>query len=746
MATLLTPIPIRITDGNGIPQPFAKLYTWVAGTPSTALAAFTDASEAVPLSNPVIADAGGLLPQLWLGSSAYKFEARKADGVSFLWQSDTIQIVTQLALGTAYVDQFTGTGSQTAFSLSQNPGNQANLDVALGGVTQRNGVDFTWASGNVVTFTTAPPNGVTVQVRYTNAISLGASDAGNVNFVQAGTGAVFRTMQDKARDLFHARDFGVVADGATDVSAALQAAMDAATITSPTVDLAGPNGLSHPLRITTSTVEGIRLAGNGRVETLLQPLAVSLATAPANLNAIIVNQSNNPHLTLERVRFWTALAYTGVAIHCLEGGGSDHLGQCLFSATLRDIWCDLASTNSGFLVGATQNSVFDTMTFENMKGIFNLQGVGSGDNFYRNISMSSCYDQFILQTADTNGSFAMSVDGLHAYQHLRGRLFDVQNWYGGNSLANITYEVDAANLGTTGLFKFKDCIGPTTTNFTALARSGVPACATGIELDTHTGKFANGAINADIGCKLTGTGISVVDFQNVDFTTCTTACLQFAAAIAAGSVLRTRGCRFNNSQSHCVTSVANAMSWHSTDDEFLNAGLVGGGTGASSRNLLLNSSGQIVFTRPRIGRDNGSAAAIYFIEATGSGTVDIYDPIWVGTPPTARITGSQTVNIHLTHPTNATTVTAATYTVLDSDRDVIANRAGTVTLTLPAAASYPGRRLSTRTIQAQTVVSASSNVVPSAGGAAGTAILAATAGKWAELVSDGTSWQVQLAN
>jgi hypothetical protein len=88
------------------------------------------------------------------------------------------------------------------------------------------------------------------------------------------------------------------------------------------------------------------------------------------------------------------------------------------------------------------------------------------------------------------------------------------------------------------------------------------------------------------------------------------------------------------------------------------------------------------------------------------------------------------------------TVTNATYTVGRTDTDIIANRAGTVTLTLPAAASYAGRSITVRTIQAQAVVSAASNVVPLAGGAAGTAILAATAGKWARLQSDGTNWQV----
>lgn len=88
------------------------------------------------------------------------------------------------------------------------------------------------------------------------------------------------------------------------------------------------------------------------------------------------------------------------------------------------------------------------------------------------------------------------------------------------------------------------------------------------------------------------------------------------------------------------------------------------------------------------------------------------------------------------------TQTGATYTVAANDYSIIANRAGTITLTLPSPSVFPGRILRVQTIQAQTVVSASSNVVPIAGGAAGTAILAATAGKFAELQSDATNWQI----
>lgn len=91
-------------------------------------------------------------------------------------------------------------------------------------------------------------------------------------------------------------------------------------------------------------------------------------------------------------------------------------------------------------------------------------------------------------------------------------------------------------------------------------------------------------------------------------------------------------------------------------------------------------------------------------------------------------------------------LTAAAYTVLERDSSLIANRAGTITLTFPAASIFPGRALLVRTIQNQAVVSASADVVPLAGGAAGTAILAATAGRWALLLSDGAVWQIMMGN
>jgi len=89
------------------------------------------------------------------------------------------------------------------------------------------------------------------------------------------------------------------------------------------------------------------------------------------------------------------------------------------------------------------------------------------------------------------------------------------------------------------------------------------------------------------------------------------------------------------------------------------------------------------------------------------------------------------------------TVATSTATINPEDDAVTFNVAATCTVTLPDPTKWPGRELNVRTITAQLVNSASSNVVPLAGGAAGTAILAATAGKWARLRSDGTAWQIR---
>ena len=154
-------------------------------------------------------------------------------------------------LGANYVtNNATGDGSTTAFTVSVAPGSKTNIQIYIDGVYQ-NKASFS-VSGTTVTFTQAPPLNASVEFIIGNAIGSAVGGADEVNFTQAGTGAVTRTVESKLQDVISVKDFGAVGDGVTDDRAAIQAAIDyVKTSTSRlTVDLGGQAyGISSPLVI-----------------------------------------------------------------------------------------------------------------------------------------------------------------------------------------------------------------------------------------------------------------------------------------------------------------------------------------------------------------------------------------------------------------------------------------------------------------------------------------------------------------
>jgi hypothetical protein len=97
---------------------------------------------------------------------------------------------------------------------------------------------------------------------------------------------------------------------------------------------------------------------------------------------------------------------------------------------------------------------------------------------------------------------------------------------------------------------------------------------------------------------------------------------------------------------------------------------------------------------------------------------------------------------------NAPVTKTASFSLGDSDNYVVCNgSAANVSVTLPSGSDYIGRTVTLKNLSGTyTVISASSNVKPLASATAGTAILAATAGKWATLVcEDGTNWVIMAA-
>lgn len=92
-----------------------------------------------------------------------------------------------------------------------------------------------------------------------------------------------------------------------------------------------------------------------------------------------------------------------------------------------------------------------------------------------------------------------------------------------------------------------------------------------------------------------------------------------------------------------------------------------------------------------------------------------------------------------------TTVNAATYSMTSNDSSLIITTTN-CTITLLSAATYTGRILHIKNITATSLTSNASNVVPLGSATAGSAILAATAGKFAMLQSNGTNWITMMSN
>lgn len=186
---------------------------------------------------------------------------------------------------------------------------------------------------------------------------------------------------------------------------------------------------------------------------------------------------------------------------------------------------------------------------------------------------------------------------------------------------------------------------------------------------------------------------------------------------------------------------------------FFAAGPLNGGVNDQGQFDVINENGTIfLFSITSLAGDGGSVFKLYD-RSNVIRTLVKADPNAVSYVSSGWVVGGSTGNgagnfrsmgsIGTAAPV---TVTASTRTVGANESDIIFNTSATHTLTLPSASSNPGRFLFVKTIAAFAVNSASSNVCPISSATPGTAILAATAGKWATLKSDGTNWIVMAAN
>jgi hypothetical protein len=149
-------------DNNGVPLAGGLIYTYAAGT-TTPQATYTTSAGTIAHSNPIVLNSAGRVPggELWLViGSNYKFVLQTSTATTIA----TYDNIYGSGSRVAFLNNFTGTGSQTNFTLTVAPSDENNTQVYINGVYQQKNT-FS-LNGAELIFSTAPPITSTIEVTY----------------------------------------------------------------------------------------------------------------------------------------------------------------------------------------------------------------------------------------------------------------------------------------------------------------------------------------------------------------------------------------------------------------------------------------------------------------------------------------------------------------------------------------------------------------------------------------------------
>jgi hypothetical protein len=348
-------------DTNGNPRAGAKLYFYTTGT-TTPLATYSNSGLTVANSNPVVADSAGLFGEIFLTQSAvYKVVLKTSADVT-VWTADPVS------------------GGTTSTELA----------------------------------------GLVNAAAITNTVSEQQAITNKLQFLQAGAGAVTRSVQSKLRETVSVLDFGAVGDGSNDDLAAFQYAVDTGKdVYIPDGDwrLSGAvNVLTHGQQIkgsgskcliqSTSSTADIFTVGNGtdpirsvafRDFSLFSTVVKSAGAAIrfrlsewASVESVQV--SSIPNFSTSGTRLWDGVVFEGASGARITGCDMWGFGQDAVRVYGSGIYnAELAITDNSWIAYAERYGVYCGGSF----GGLHLESVSISTS-WRNF----CIDKIVTGTAN----------------------------------------------------------------------------------------------------------------------------------------------------------------------------------------------------------------------------------------------------------------------------------------------------------------------------------------------------------
>jgi hypothetical protein len=164
MSVFLSPIGgagWQFFNNDGTVLAGGKLYTYIAGS-STPKTTYTTSAGNIAHANPIVLDSAGRVPggEIWLTSGLYKFVLNTSTNVLIA----TYDNINGVGAASYQIQNFSGTGLQTVFTLSSSSLGEDYTFVYINGVYQNKNT-YT-ISGTTLTFSTAPPFTSVIEVMF----------------------------------------------------------------------------------------------------------------------------------------------------------------------------------------------------------------------------------------------------------------------------------------------------------------------------------------------------------------------------------------------------------------------------------------------------------------------------------------------------------------------------------------------------------------------------------------------------
>jgi hypothetical protein len=164
MSVFLSPIGgagWQFFNNDGTVLSGGLIYTYAAGT-TTPLATYTTSTGNIAHANPIVLNSAGRVStgEIWLTASAYKFSIFTAASTLIA----TYDNISGIGAAAFQVQNFTGTGAQTIFTLSSESLGENFTFIYINGVYQQKNT-YT-VSGTTLTFSEAPPNTSSIEVMF----------------------------------------------------------------------------------------------------------------------------------------------------------------------------------------------------------------------------------------------------------------------------------------------------------------------------------------------------------------------------------------------------------------------------------------------------------------------------------------------------------------------------------------------------------------------------------------------------